>query len=214
MARPWFDIMDCTILEIKKYQSISVHHVVRAVTIDDVDAIRKIMHRIESLPASGDMMISWGADAESIEMCFRRDNHPDQKIEIYQGRFKTPSTGFNSRNELESSIFFDVEALLFPAIAKRMLKIKNIELQFDGFSLTYLGVEHSLSAPVSVTWSSDQFLVKSASGVEQLIKIASGQRPPAPYSFDVGGSRFTLLTYQTEAQERLFPEYFQVIGDG
>ncbi|WP_097460627.1 hypothetical protein [Mangrovitalea sediminis] len=212
MTKPWFNTTGCTRLEIKKYQSISVQDVVGSVTIDDADAIKSIMQRIEQIPADGSRMVSWGPDVESIDLFFHGDNQPTQKIEVYQGHFKTPSTGFNAGGEVESALYADIEALLFPALKKRVLKIKNLELRFEDFSLAYLGAKHSEPAPVTVSWTTDQFLLKDASGGEALIEIVSGQRPPAPYHFDVGGVGFTLLTYQAEAQERLFPHYFQVIG--
>lgn len=212
MTRPWFETTDYTTLDIKKYQSISERQVLRDVRINDVDAVNHILQRIELIPSEGDMMVSWGPGVESIDLFFHGDNQPTRKVEIYQGRFKTPSTGFNPRNEVESSLYADIDALLFPALTKRVLKIKNLELPFDGFSLTYLGVKHSVPAPVSVSWSADQFLLKDASNTERLIEVTSGQLPPAPYQFDIAGAGFTLLTYQTDTRERLFPTYFQVVG--
>lgn len=212
MTRPWFNTTECTTLEIKKFQSISNHQIVRAITIDDVDAIRNLMQRIEQIPTEGEKMVSWGPDVEHIDLCFHADNHPIQTVAIYQGRFKTPSTGFNPRGEVETSLYADIDALLFPAPEKRLLKIKNLELRLEAFSVTYLGSRQSAPAPVTVSWSTELFRVKEVSDTEQLIEIVSGQRAPAPHPFDVGGAGFTLLTYQTEAGERLFPDYFEVIG--
>ncbi|MEO6975463.1 MAG: hypothetical protein ABI144_06250 [Gallionella sp.] len=211
MTRPWFSTKECTSLEIKKYKSISVHQIVSAVMIEDSTAVKNIMQRIERIPADGDMMVSFGPDAESIDLFFHCANNTTQKVAIYQKRFKTPSTGFNSEtNETESSLYVDIDALLFPDLEKKFLKIKNFEYRFRDFSLTYLGTVNSEKAPVTASWATDKYLVKDKANNEQIIDIISGQRSPAPYDFDIGREGFTLLTYQTEMKDRLYPDYFQV----
>jgi hypothetical protein len=212
MTRPWFSTKECASLEIKKYKSISVHQVVSAVTIKDSMLVKNIMQRIERIPADGDKMVSFGPDAESIDLFFHCDNNTTQKVKIYQKRFKTPSTGFNSGiNETESSLYADIDALLFPDLEKKILKIRNFEYSFRDFSLTYLGTINSEQAPVTSSWTSDKYLVKDKANKEQIIDIVSGQRSPAQYDFDIGQKEFTLFTYQTEMKERLYPDYFQVI---
>lgn len=212
MTRPWFSSKECTSLEIRKYRSISAHQVVSAVTIEDGKVISNFMQRIESIPADGDVMKSFGPDAESIDLFFHCANDTSQKVEIYQKRFKTPSTGFNAgKSDIESSLYADIDALLFPDIDKKILKIGNFEYRFRNFSLTYLGAENSEQAPVTVSWTTDKYRVRDKADSEQMIDISSGQRPPAPYNFDISEEGLALLTYQTEMQERLYPDYFQVI---
>lgn len=213
MTRQWFNTEECNALDIKKYQSISVHQVVSAVTINDSRVVKSIMERIKNIPAEGDMMKSFGPDVESIDLIFHCANDTTQKVEIYQKRFKTPSTGFNSgKSETESLLYADIDALLFPNFGKRILKIKNVALEFKDFSLTYLGKTNSEPAPVTASWTTDQFLVKDNNNNEQIIDIASGQLSPPPYNFDIGKVDFALLTYQTEMKERLYPDYFQVVN--
>jgi len=45
--RPWFKNKNCTVLEIKKYKSISDHKVVAEVSISDLKIVKKIVERIE-----------------------------------------------------------------------------------------------------------------------------------------------------------------------
>jgi hypothetical protein len=201
MTRQWFNSKECVALEIKKYKSISAHEITNAVTIEDSKVVEDIMQRIEHIPMVGDMMVSFGPNAERISLFFHCANKTIQTINIYQKRFKTPSTGFNSeRNEAESSLYSDIDALLFPDLKKKTLKIKNLKLKFVNFSLTYLGETHSEKQLATVSWEKYKFL------------IISGQQPPMPYQFIIDGSGFTLMTYQTEMKERLFPDYFQVLA--
>lgn len=211
MTRQWFDTKECIALEIKKYQSISEHQIIRSVTIEDTDVVKKIMARIKKIPTEGDMMISFGPNAESIDLLFHCDNGTKQTVEIYQNKFKTPSTGFNSdKNETETSLYADIDAILFPDIEKKILKIQNVEFKFKEFSLTYTGKTVSEKEAATVSWTRDHFWLKDKTNTEQAIEIISSQLPPPPYNFDILKSGFTLLTYQTESKERLYPDYFQV----
>ena len=110
--RIWFKYKDCTLLEIVKYKSISNHKIEASVSINDIIFINNIIERIQNIPANGDMMISFGPDAEHIELLFYKEKDC-QKIEIYNHRFKTPSTGFNSnKNEIELTLYKDIIHLL------------------------------------------------------------------------------------------------------
>ena len=211
MTRPWFRTTDSTTLEIRQYRSISDHKVIRVLSIDDVDAIRHLRQRIERMPTDGEKSVSWGADADHIDLVFHADGYPAETVAIVHGHFKAPSNGFNPVGEEAASLYADIKALLYPTPGKRLLKIKDLALGFEGFSLTYLGNRPSAPAPVTVSWSTDLFRVNLSSGKEQRIEIVSGQRPPSPYPMDVGTAGFTLLTYQTGSGERLFPDYVQVI---
>ncbi len=213
MTRQWFNSKECIALEIKKYKSISAHEIANAVTIEDSKVVEDIMQRIEHIPMAGDMMVSFGPNAERISLFFHCANKTIQTVNIYQKRFKTPSTGFNSeKNETESSLYSDIDALLFPDLKKKIIKIKNLELNFVNFSLTYLGETHSEKQLATASWEKYKFLIKDNSNNEQRIDIISGQQPPMPYQFSIDGSGFTLMTYQTEMKERLFPDYFQVFA--
>lgn len=86
---------------------------------------------------AGSKMISFGPDAESIELLFRGADGATQEVAILQKRFKTPSTGFISGpHEAESAPYSDLDALLFPAVDKVILKTRDAELDFTTFSLT------------------------------------------------------------------------------
>ena len=186
--------------------------VISAVTIEDRKVIQAIMARIESIPVAGDMMKSFGPDAEYIDLLFHDVHGTIQKVGIYQKRFKTPSTGFHcGPSETEAALHADIDALLFPAIDKLTLKTRDVELDFGNFSLTYLGEIFSENASVSASWVANRFLLKDKAGQSQVISITSGQLAPRAHDFDVDQKQFSLLTYQTQAKQRLFPDYFQVI---
>ncbi len=212
MTRQWFTSRECTVLEIRKHQSISVPQVISAVAIEDSKVIQTIMARIESIPVAGDMMKSFGPDAEYIDMLFHDAHGSIQKLGIYQKRFKTPSTGFHGGpSETEAAFHADIDALLFPAIDKVILKTKDVELDFGDFSLTYLGETQSDDAPVSASWVANRFLLKDKTGQSQVIRIISGQLSPPAHDFDLDQKRFTLLTFETRTKQRLYPDHFQVI---
>lgn len=212
MTRQWFTSGECTALEIRKYQSISMPHIVSAVTIEDSKVIQAIMTRIKGISVAGDVMKSFGPDAECVDLLFHGADGAIQKVAVYHERFKTPSTGFHSGpSETESALYADIDALLFPATGKLMLKTRDLELDFGEFSLTYLGETPSDTAPVSASWLVTQFLLKEKSGRSTMIRITSGQLAPRAYDVELDQEGFTLLTYETRTKQRLYPDYFQVI---
>ncbi len=215
MTRRWFSSKECTALGISKYTSISVHRIVSAVTIDESDVVRTIMAWIENIPVAGDKMISFGPDAECIELLFHSADETTQDVVILQKRFKTSSSGFNSGlNETESARYSDIDALLFPAVDKVILKTRDVELDFTTFSLTCLGDIASGYAPVSASRVKNRFLLRDRAGQSQMIEISSGQRPPPAHDFEIDKTFFTLLSYETRDRHRLYPGYFQAIRNG
>lgn len=211
MERHWFLYKNCTSLEIKKFVSISDNKIVKSVLIDDINMIKSLMERIEKIPTNGEMMISFGAKAEQINLSFTCEKRI-QKIEIYQKRFKTPSTGFNIGNsELESGLYQDIDALLFPDFNKITLKVEDLELPFHGFSVTYKGGESIDGAPSTSSFTKNKFLIKEKNKKEQIVEIISGQLPPQPMKIEVNGSQIIILTYQTKKLTRLYPNYFEII---
>lgn len=213
MKRSWFQNKLATSLEIKKFISISDNNIVQSITINDVRIIQSIMDRIEKIPEDGDMMKSFGPDAEQIDLLFCYEKQV-QVIQIFQKRFKTPSTGFNSKkNEIEISLYNDIDALLFPDFIKIIPKIENLELKFSKFSITYKGSESYDYFPATVSGTIDKFLVRDRNKNEQLIEINSGQTPPQPAAVDFGYLKVIVVTCQTESKDpkKLYPDYFQVM---
>jgi hypothetical protein len=212
---PWFTNKNCQKLEIIKYQSLAEQKVVKSVSLQDAKFIEAFMARIEKIPANGDEMISFAGSAQSMELTFYCGQQK-QLVEIYQGKFKTPSTGFNSsKNEHETSLFRDIDALLEPNYEKNLPKVKDLELQFKHFSITYKGQKDVSGEPATVSFTNEIYLVKDNKSNEQSLIVTSGQRPPAPMEFKIKGflysSKFTLITYETKTGERLYPNYFQII---
>lgn len=207
----WFDADSYVSLEIIRHRSISVHDVVKSVVLTDATAIKGLMDRIEEIPVDGDMMKSFGCNAESVDLVFRNATAV-HTIEIYNQRFKTPSTGFNTTDrELESRIYADIDALLYPSFDKAVLKVKDLELRYDGFTVTYLGRESSGEQEVTASLNAEQFVITEKDKAGQTIQITSGQTPPAPFEFKVNSKSHLLLTYESKLSERLYPDYFQII---
>jgi hypothetical protein len=219
MNGSWFDNTSCNFLEIKKLKSISDHYVIRSIEIKDAHAIKSLIDRIENIPADGDMMKSFGPDAEEISLLFHCGNKI-QEIGIYNKRFKTPSTGFNvGESKTEESLYNDIDALLFPDFNKFFLKVEDLELVFKGFSVTYKGSEFKDFAPATIQTLTQKFLITDSVKHTQLIEVHSGQVPPQVKLIEVnrGGmrlfnSKIKLLTYQTDKGIRLYPSYFQIVN--
>lgn len=208
--RPWFKNKNCTVLEIKKYKSISDHKVVAEVSISDLKIVKKIVERIEKIPANGDMMVSFGPDAPHTELIFSCADSKKEIIEIYQKGFKTPSTGFNGDgNEGEKKLQADIMTLLSPALNTKMLKIENLELKFDGFSVTYKGSE-TTTAPVTASFSTETYIIKDNAGKEQKVQVTSGQTAPKVQKFEVNKKTYSLQTLNSSKGEDLLPDYFEI----
>ena len=114
MDRPWFTRKDFTSLEIRKHKSLADHTIVKAVQITDVGYINKLVGRIEQIPTNGDMMISFSGEAEHMTLLFSSGGQVEV-VEVIQKRFKTPSTGFNSRNEFEGGLYGEIDGVLVAA---------------------------------------------------------------------------------------------------
>lgn len=112
MENRWFINKNCISLEIKKFKSVSNHQIHKFGEINDEKVIQDLIARIEKINPNGDEMLSFAENTEYIELLFHFENQP-QIIQIYQGKFKTPSTGFNTaKNEVEINLYNDITALL------------------------------------------------------------------------------------------------------
>jgi len=213
--RPWFINKNCHSLTIKKYKSISNHKIVAEVSIADTNVVKKIVERIEKIPANGDMMVSFGPDAQHTELIFSCEtsgpkDSPHAVIEIYQKGFKTPSTGFNSDgNEIEKKLQADIAALLEPTLNTKILKIENLELKFENFSITYKG-HKTTNAPVTASFTTETYLIKDKKGQEQSIQVTSGQTAPQTQKFEVNKKAYSLLPLKSSQGEDLLPDYFEI----
>jgi hypothetical protein len=210
----WFTVKNCEKLEILKYQSLADQKAAKAVTLNDPRFIEEFMGQIENIPTKGEEMISFSDRAEKIELQFYCGAQKNV-IELYGGKFKTPSTGFNSdKNEHESRLYRDINALLEPGYNKIIPKVKNFDFKFEDFSLIYKGHETESSNMATVNFSTDTYIIKDCKSGEQTLKVTSGQLPPSSQEFKIKGflfsSNFTLLTYETKTGDRLYPNYFQI----
>ena len=208
MDRVWFTDKDFTTLEIRKAKSLADHAIVRSVLITDREYIGKLAARIEQIPVDGDMMISFSGEAEHIELAFSSGDKV-QEIDVIQKGFKTPSTGFNIKNDYERELYAEIDALLFPALGKILPKVKGLVLDFGNFSLCYNGTRFEDMAPVTLSFHIDEFVFSDGKGGGRVIEISAGQLPPKP--FVIEGSGLTLLTFHSKEERRLYPDFFQVV---
>ncbi len=112
MKNRWFINKIFTSLEIKKFKSISNHQIHTSVKINNEKIIQDLIARIEKINPNGEEMQSFAENAEYIELLFHSENQP-QIIQIYQGKFKTPATGFNTgKNDVEMDLYNDITTLL------------------------------------------------------------------------------------------------------
>lgn len=111
-VRNWFDSTEFTDLEITRTKAGSTNptHLIK---INDPVVIKSIVESIKLISPNGDMMKSLLID-ETIILSF----HLKEKITsiyIYDGRFKTPTTGFNSSakdKELENKLYTQINQIL------------------------------------------------------------------------------------------------------
>lgn len=111
MTRPWFKTKGFSTMEIEEFKSISNHTIIKSKIIHDVALVESLVERIEQIDPNGDRMVSWGPDAAHMSLTFQKDD-VKEVVEIYQQKFKTPSTGFHGRNELESTLYAYIRSLL------------------------------------------------------------------------------------------------------
>jgi hypothetical protein len=209
MNRPWFTGKNFTSLEIRKNKSLADHTVVKSVTITDVGYINKFAGRIEQISADGDMMISFSGAAEHIELVFSSGDKV-QEIDVIQKGFKTPSTGFNTKNDYEKALYGEIDAALFPATGKIVPKVEGLPLDFGDFSLCYKGSRFEDLAPVTLSFTTDEFAFVDKKGHTQPIEISAGQLPPQP--FVIKGNGLTILTFHSIEGKRIYPDFFQVVS--
>lgn len=208
MERPWFTDKNFTSLEITKNKSLADHDVVRSVTIIDTGYIGKFAARIEQIPTDGDMMISFSGEAEHITLTFYSGDNM-QEIDVIQKGFKTPSTGFNIKNDYEKGLYAEIDALLFPSPGKITPKIEGLPMDFDDFSLCYKGTRFEDHAPVTLSFHIAGFTYTDKKGHTQIIDISAGQLPPQPYVIKPNGP--TILTFHSKEGKRIYPDFFQVV---
>ncbi len=205
----WFSEKNFNSLEIKKYKSIADTTIVRSVKIMDADIVNWFIARIEAIPSAGEKMKSFNEEAELIELMFEGQS-PSRTIEIIQHGFKTPSTGFNFKNEIETELCNDIDALLFPAFNKRTPKIIGLSLNFEYLSIEYLGSEFRDYAPVTISFTIDKFVVRDKSQKEYPIEFRSGQLPPQPVSLNIEGHKIEVFTFR-QNDRGIYPYYFEIV---
>jgi len=213
-VKSWFSVAKCEKLIINRYKAGMGEKPTHVIEIGDANAIERLKRRIQSISADGEVMRSSIVD-EEIQLSFECG---DQKsvVEIYDGQFKTPTTGFNSGKEdlaLEKQIYNDLKSLIEPKVGQRFLVVENLQISFPEFILKFEGVtvrEQQLGEPTIGPVSTSHFSVKAREGAAKKLAVYSGQIPPQPLPFEMGGAAYVLYTFRNEAGERLTPDYFDL----
>lgn len=213
--RTWFTNTNCTELTIIKYKSKSNHDVLGSISTKEKSVIKEIIDRISALPVDGDEMKSWGPKTKYTVLSFACDNNTSESIEIYNGQFKTPSTGFNAEvSKAEENLALDIEAMVVPAVNIKIPRIKDYAVRFEEFTVKYTGSKHSPQpegGPTIGPTNEHYFSIwENGSANEVSISIFDGQIPPQPQAFVVGKKIYYLLTYQGVKGESLYPGHFMV----
>lgn len=109
--RSWFVHKDFESLTIIRFRSISDRTEEQSRTLQTPALLAELVQLIEHIPPEGDLMISFGPDAAYLQLVFERAG-VKEIIEVIQERFKTPSTGFHSRNKEEKELYGFITGLL------------------------------------------------------------------------------------------------------
>jgi hypothetical protein len=208
--KTWFAQKNCTSLQVMQYQSISNQKILSQINIEDADVISQLIQRIESIEVDGDMMIKFGPDAKKMDLVFHCEDNYQQIISVINKRFKTPSTGFNtSNNQIESELYEDFDALLFPDLNKKLLKIKHFNYQLKNFSIQYQGWAY-INTDSTAKARFDKFKIIDHQKQEQFLKSTSGQLPPQALPFNINHDQYYFLPFESINKVRLYPIYFQI----
>lgn len=211
----WFSSTNCNELVITKYKSVSKHELIATISIKELSTINEIISRISSLPANGEKMKSWGPNTSFTTISFKCEKDQLQTIEIYNGQFKTPSTGFNSDSQVQEQLLAsDIDSLVSPKLGTRIPKMKDFSFKFSDFVIKFTGTKQtpqSSDGPTIGPTNENFYSVRdNKSANEVTLNIFDGQRPPQPQAFVVGKKVYYLLTYQGTKAEPLFPNHFMV----
>lgn len=116
--KPWFIQTHFTVLEIISFNSNSKEGATKTIIINDANIIYYFVEGIQQIPSKGKIMISFSKEAERIELVFRGNNE-SEKIYVMEGRFKTPSTGFNIGDvRIETDLYKKITELLNAKVSK------------------------------------------------------------------------------------------------
>jgi hypothetical protein len=122
-TKVWFPNNDYASLEIKQFKSIENSRIMASAIINDAAMIKRVMDRIEEIPADGEMKVVFDTKKEKMTLHF--SNEMDiLTVEVYDHRFKTPSGGFHTNNNpLEIALYEDLDTLIHPNRKKKFAKL-------------------------------------------------------------------------------------------
>jgi hypothetical protein len=178
-------------------------------TIEDPVYLERLVARIEALDPDGPMMKKFGSEPEVIELAFEPATQaPPETHRIINGLLQTPSTGFHrGPKPAVEAIVEEMRSLLAPKLGAALPLVVGTPLRFEHFVVTYLGAERVDHAPATLQTNTASFEVDADQGSRR-IEVVSGQVPPAPAAFAIGGDDYTLFTYESPGGKRLYPHAF------
>jgi hypothetical protein len=153
-----------------------------------------------------------GPDAPYLNLEFTC-GQKTETIQFYSGKIKTPATSFYDQpKKIEEEIWMEIQAQFAqPEFAKPVPKVKNAILDFGKFSIQYLGSEDRTPKGTSASLNVESFRVTANDKSVQTVEVRSGQLSPRPMDFIVGKDTFTLMTFQSEAGQDLYPRQIMIL---
>lgn len=119
----WFNKSQYFKLEIKRKIISAPDSTARCVVISDQEKINSLVKKITTIPSNGTMMISWSEHTEEISLTFFAQDG-NETVQIYNGRFKTPTTGFNDKaSELEKDVYRELKSYFSHPLIERVRSI-------------------------------------------------------------------------------------------
>lgn len=180
----WFKNKNCSSVEVARKKT--------SAQIQDKEYIKRLITRIERLPADSDKMIKMGPDAELLTMTFKC-GADETVLEFWEKSLKTPSTGFNSESDLENQIYDEMDAILKPGLKKQLPKVRGHVYKVGNFTMTYIEQTFVDAAPATISVFTDHYLLNGKTN----LKISYGQNPPQPLKFKAGSRFFVLMDRDT-----------------
>lgn len=211
--RKWFQYTNYNSLTISKSEFTHKKPVTTVIKISDIKYIQRLTKDISELPTDAkEIMISFEQNAEYLNLSFCNDKQEYDDIKFFEGRIKTPNTGFYVDNIPKAvSLEQEIKNLFTPKFNAPIPVITGHEFPFPDFKVIYIGKKQSAPAPVTVSTITHIFKIIPKTGATIELNISSGQLSPQPTDFTIGQNHYTLLSYELSSGIRLYPDYFAIV---
>lgn len=212
MPETWLPDAPCDVLRIRQRGRGEGPYDSDGLRIEDGAFIAHLLSALAALPLEGDEHLKPGPESRQVELEFGCGDEI-WKVRIFDGKVQLANGGFRSEaSERERALIVGIEALLNPEVGRILPKVVGLALALGPFTLAFQGTTFEDHAPVTVSFNKDTFEVTDPKGGIQTLTVSSGQLPPQPRAFSVGGASFTLFTFKAPSGERIYPDHFLITG--